>query len=96
MAGFMLLPLGWILLGVAGSRRAAPYRWRLALPLAFGSVLLLLFLQGLVVIALTGEGDQGGFLATPLVTIGLGWVALGAALCTDRGLRDGGQEENGS
>lgn len=88
VAGFMLLPVGWILLGIAASLTGAPFAWPRTLPLAFGMTMLLLFLQVFLVMFLTGVSEQEAWFPTPLVVTGLGWIALGCALFTQKPTED--------
>ena len=81
--GFMLLPVGLLLFGVATFKAKVFSGWRRAVPLGFGLTLVLLILIMMAVILLTGSQTQEGLLGAMLLSIAVGWTALGYALWSE-------------
>ena len=81
--GFMLLPVGFLLLGVATFKAKVFSGWRRAVPLGFGLTLVLLILIMMSVMLLTGSQTQEDLLSVMLLSIAVGWTALGYALWSE-------------
>ena len=83
--GFLLLPVGLLVLGSATMRAKVFSGWRRAVPLGFGSVLASLILLGIGLMLLTGSGAQEGLLKLVLHSIAMGWAVLGYAVWSEKG-----------
>ena len=80
----MLLSVGMMLLGIAALRAKVMSPWKRAVPLVFGALMVLLFVQVFAVFALTNDPVQEGWMIMPMFLFGLGWIVIGAAIWTDR------------
>ena len=76
IVGFLVVPIGFILLGVATLRAKVLPGWRRALPLIIG----LMITSGMLLAF--GIGEAG--LVISFLSFGLGWIVLGYALWSDR------------
>ncbi len=83
--GLMLLPAGFIVLGIGTLKAGVFTGWRRAVPLAFG-LMLVLVVSAFMLTYWTDLGDIISRLATALMFygIGLGWAALGYALWSEK------------
>jgi hypothetical protein len=83
--GFLpVLPVSLVLKGIATFRARVLAPWCRALPLILGSLLILLFLQGVLVLLVTGRAEQEAWLFTPMLTVGLGWMVMGYAVWSSK------------
>ena len=76
--GLIMLPAGFVLLGIGTLRARVFTGWRRAVPLGFGLMLALL------VIVTVAQPPNEGVLGAILVVIALGWTALGYALWSEK------------
>jgi hypothetical protein len=83
--GFMMLPVGLLIFGLATRRAKVFSGWRRAVPLGFGAVLASLMVVGIGVMLITGRGSQEELLRAMLHGIAIGWAALGYALWSEKG-----------
>ena len=79
LLGLLVQPIGLILLGIPILKANVLPRWGRPVPLGFGAILGLMFVVAMVRLA-TGIRVQEKLMAVVIVTIGLGWMALGYAL----------------
>ncbi|MGH9387155.1 MAG: hypothetical protein ACRD2N_23035 [Vicinamibacterales bacterium] len=77
--GFLVHPIGLILLGVPVFKANVLPRWGRPVPLGFGAILGLMLVVAMVRMA-TGIRVQEKLATTMIMTIGLGWMVLGCAL----------------
>ena len=76
IVGFVVMPIGFILLGVATLRAKVLPGWRRPLPLIIG----LMITSGMLLVF--GIGEAG--LVISFLSFGLGWLVLGYVLWSDR------------
>ena len=76
IVGFVVMPIGFILLGVATLRAKVLPGWRRALPFIIG----LMITSGMLLAF--GIGEAG--LVISFLSFGLGWLVLGYVLWSDR------------
>lgn len=84
--GFMMLPVGLLVIGIATMRAKVFSGWRRAVPLSFGSVLASLIVLGIGVMLLTGSGSQEGLLRAMFLSIAIGWAVMGYAVWSEEAL----------
>ena len=82
--GFLLLPIGLLLFGIATLKARVFSGWRRAVPFGFALILALLILSGVALMLLSGSRSQEGFLGAVLLSIAAGWAVLGYALWSDK------------
>ena len=80
--GLMMLPAGFVLLGIGTLSARVFTGWRRAVPLGFGLMLALVVIVLMAVALWTGSQPRKGLIGA-IVLIALGWMALGYALWSE-------------
>jgi len=81
--GLMMLPAGFVVLGIGTLRARAFTGWRRAVPLAFG-LMLTVFVIALMVVIWTDARHSYGTHVITIFGIALGWTALGYAVWSEK------------
>ena len=82
--GLMMLPAGFVLLGIGTLRARVLTGWRRAVPLGFGLTLALLVIVLMALIVWTGSQPSVEGVFGAILVIALGWAALGYALWSEK------------